>query len=664
MMMRLPTKSWRLVVISVLSGLMLWAWVSLSIAAEKPALTMAPSAPSVAGSPLMLKKDTENTSPGIPLTHQMPPSGNATGEEQPAAACRPFKIETPATLPAGTVDRPFNVTIRVSGGVPPVSFALIKGAVLPPGLALNSRGRISGTPLVPGGYHFGILAYDRCPAGVQAEENHFRLTIHNAVSTTLPNGNEAVYRRIPVGGEPALHVTGVHLFFENQGTSIVVGKDATLPKLMAQVRLEGEGILRGYWQVDHADVRPFVSRATGPLAVVAFPAQAVLPTSTPGRHDIRFVITNARGELPDSSASYRILGGQRRGDDTINRQILVTVRPEASRRIEDDLIRAYKVRLVEQFDIRSLKLRTYVFESDGDLTDQVNAIRKEQDVIQAERNQVFTTFGDPKSPMQQIAATFQFDSLHTQRTGRGVTVAIVDTGVDADHPDLIDRVTVNENMVASSPFKAEIHGTAVAGIIGASRNGFGIEGVAPEVELLALRACRQVSETHPGGQGDTVAMVKALDVALMKKAKIVNMSFGAPRPDRLMEMLLEKGAAAGILFVAPVGNEQGMRSAWFPASSPMVIAVGGRDAKGDPYPDEHAVRLARVCAPAENIFATIPEGRFNFLTGTSMSSAIVAGILALAVEQNPGLHQKDILPFEGNACQWLRTLMDVNVCDP
>jgi hypothetical protein len=461
-----------------------------------------------------------------------------------------------------------------------------------------------------------------------------------------------------------LHVTGVHLFFENQGTSIVVEKDATLPKLMAQVRLEGEGILRGYWQVDHADVRPFVSRAKGPLAVVAFPAQAVLPTSTPGRHDIRFVITNARGELPDSSASYRILGGQRRGDDTINRQILVTVRPEAGRRIEDDLIRAYKVRLVEQFDIRSLKLRTYVFESDGDLTDQVNAIRKEQDVIQAERNQVFTTFGDPKSPMQQIAATFQFDSLHTQRTGRGVTVAVVDTGVDADHPDLIDRGTVNENMGASSPFKAEIHGTAVAGIIGASRNGFGIEGVAPEVELLALRTCRQISETHPGGQGDTVAMVKALDVALMKKAKIVNMSFGAPRPDRLMEMLLEKGAAAGILFVAPVGNEQGMRSAWFPASSPMVIAVGGRDAKGDPYPDEHAVRLARVCAPAENIFATIPEGRFNFLTGTSMSSAIVAGILALAVEQNPGLHQKDILPFEGNACQWLRTLMDVNVCDP
>ena len=664
MMMPSPTKPWCLTVIGVLSVFVLWASVAVSIAAEKPAVTMAPSVPSVAGSPLPLKKDAETTSPGIPLTHQMPSSGNATSEEQPAATCRPFKIETPTTLPAGTVDLPFNVMIRASGGVPPVSFALTKGAVLPPGLALNSRGQISGTPLVPGGYRFGILAYDRCPAGVQAEENDFSLTIHNAVSAPLPNGNEAVYRRIPIGGEPALHVTGVHLFFENQGASIVVEKDATLPKLVAQVRLEGEGVLRGYWQVDHADVRPFVSRARGPLAVVAFPAQAVLPTSTPGRHDIRFVITNARGDLPDSSASYRILGGQRRGDDTINRQILVTVRPEAGRRIEDNLPKAYKVRLVEQFDIRSLKLRTYVLESDGDLADQVNAIRKEQDVIQAERNQVFTTFADPKRPMQQIAATFQFDRLHTQYTGRGVTVAVVDTGVDAEHPDLIDRVKVNENMVASSPFKPEIHGTAVAGIIGASRNGFGIEGVAPEVELLALRACRQVSETHPGGRGDTVAMVKALDVALMKNAKIVNMSFGAPRPDRLMEMLLEKGAAEGILFVAPVGNEQGMRSAWFPASSPMVIAVGGRDAKGDPYPDEHAIRLARVSAPAENIFATIPEGRFNFLTGTSMSSAIVAGILALAAEQNPDLQQKDIRPFDGNACQWLRTLMDVNVCDP
>ena len=236
-----PTKPWCLTVLGALSVFVLWASASLSIAADKPGVTMAPGVPSVAGSPLTLQKDAETTSPGIPLTHQMPSSGTATGEEQPAATCRPFKIETPTTLPAGTVTRPFNVTIQASGGVPPVSFALMKGAVLPPGLELNSRGRISGTPLVSGGYRFGILSYDRCPAGVQAEENHFSLMIHNAVSATLPNGNEAVYRPIPVGDEPALHVTGVHLFFENQGASIVVEKDATLPKLLHKSGLKAKG---------------------------------------------------------------------------------------------------------------------------------------------------------------------------------------------------------------------------------------------------------------------------------------------------------------------------------------------------------------------------------------------------------------------------------------
>ena len=217
-------------------------------------------------------------------------------------------------------------------------------------------------------------------------------------------------------------------------------------------------------------------------------------------------------------------------------------------------------------------------------------------------------------------------------------------------------------MVADSPFQPEIHGTAVAGIIGAAINGFGIEGIAPEAELLALRACRQVSPNHPGGRGDTAALVKALDRALVKGAKVVNMSFGAPRPDGLVEMLLEKGADGGVLFVAPVGNEQGMKTAWFPASSQWVVAVGGRDAKGRPYPDAQADPFARVCAPAENIFTTIPDGRFNFLTGTSMSSAIVAGMLALAAERSPDLKLEDLPPFDGSTCRWVEHLMDVPIC--
>jgi Subtilase family len=633
----------------------------LSLATDKIVTNPAPTIPSAVGRQLTPK---QNSNTPQPLTHQIPPSGQAADEEQPGAACRPFKIETPLTLPAGTVNRPFSVAIQVSGGFPPVSFALMKGAVLPPGLELNSRGRISGTPIASGFHRFGILAYDRCPSGVQAEEKYFTLAIHGTVPTTLQNRNETLYRQVPVSGKGAFHLTGIDLFFENRGASIVVEKNAVLPRLIAQVRLEGEGIVRGYWQVDNGQAKPFTQRVRGPVAAFSFPEQAALPTSELGRHDVRLVIANTGKEMPDILASYRVLGGDTRAEGDINRQIMVTVLPKNGPRIEGLLRKVYALRQVEYFDIKSLGLRTYVFESDGDIPAQLKVIRKESDVLQAGRNQVFKTLGDPKSSLQQIAGSLNFASLHAQNRGRGVRVAVIDTGVDGDHRDLKDRVILNENMLANSPFRAEIHGTAVAGIIGASINGFGIEGVAPEVALLAMRACRQVSENDPGGRGDTVATVKALDAALMQRVKIVNMSFGAPRPDGLIEMLLAKGTAAGVLFVAPVGNDRGMRSALFPASNRMVIAVGGQNAKGDPYPDAHALKLARVCAPADNIFTTIPDERFNFLTGTSMSSAIVTGILALAVEQRPDLTLEDIPSFGGSTCQWMEHMMGIRVCAP
>lgn len=86
---------------------------------------------------------------------------------------------------------------------------------------------------------------------------------------------------------------------------------------------------------------------------------------------------------------------------------------------------------------------------------------------------------------------FHPERLHRFLTGRGVRVAVADTGVDFRHRDLEERVVIHLNFIPRERYRAEVHGTAVAGIIASSENGFGIVGLAPEAEILALRACRE-----------------------------------------------------------------------------------------------------------------------------------------------------------------------------
>jgi len=200
-------------------------------------------------------------------------------------------------------------------------------------------------------------------------------------------------------------------------------------------------------------------------------------------------------------------------------------------------------------------------------------------------------------------------------------------------------------------------------VIAASVNNTGITGIAPRADLMALRACQQLSETDPEGSCTTISISKAIDMAIESKAQIVNMSFGTPAPDRLMMQLLETGAQKGVLFVAPVGNQPGRQTVPFPASHSKVLAVGGWDATGAPYPNATLARAADVCAPASHIFTTVPGKGYNFLSGTSISAAIVSGILAVAKEKNRNLNMHTLPDYEGDLCRWQEKLIHRKVCN-
>ena len=111
-------------------------------------------------------------------------------------------------------------------------------------------------------------------------------------------------------------------------------------------------------------------------------------------------------------------------------------------------------------------------------------------------------------------------------TGSGVRVAVVDSGIDASHPDLAGQIAVNRNFVAGRPMAAEQHGTGVAGIIAArAGNGIGLAGIAPGAKILGLRACWQAPAKT---LCDSFSLAKALYFAIDQKARSSTSASAAP----------------------------------------------------------------------------------------------------------------------------------------
>lgn len=225
---------------------------------------------------------------------------------------------------------------------------------------------------------------------------------------------------------------------------------------------------------------------------------------------------------------------------------------------------------------------------------------------------------EPLYPAQPVAQRWQLADLHRASTGRGVKVAVIDSGVEARHPDLDGQLAALENFVDAQPTPAERHGTAVAGIIAArADNQQGIAGVAPGVRLLGLRACWQAPDLRTLCSSLTLA--KALHAAVLDGAHIINLSLGGP-PDRLLSALLDQALARGIAVVAA----QPLRSDAFPAAHPGVLVVGG----APPAPN------GGVVAPGRDIPTTAPGGGWVLVTGSSFAAAHASGLLALLRERD------------------------------
>jgi subtilisin family serine protease len=223
---------------------------------------------------------------------------------------------------------------------------------------------------------------------------------------------------------------------------------------------------------------------------------------------------------------------------------------------------------------------------------------------------------------QPAAQEWKLADLHRMATGRGIKVAVIDSRVDASHPDLRGRLIDNQDFVGSPASNAEAHGTGVAGIIGArADNEVGIVGVAPGAELMGLRACWQ----KPGQAAticDTLSLAKAITYAVEHHASVINLSLTGPR-DALLTRLVQVGLDRGAAIVAAVDPRT---DSGFPASIPGVIAVAQEGLA--------AGRAGVYNAPGRDIPTTEPGGRWFLVSGNSYAAAHVSGLLALMREKS------------------------------
>ena len=249
---------------------------------------------------------------------------------------------------------------------------------------------------------------------------------------------------------------------------------------------------------------------------------------------------------------------------------------------------------------------------------------------------------DPLYPAQPARRLWRLDAVHRLATGNGVTVAVIDSGIDTRHPDLAGKVRVAMNFVAGRPMAAERHGTEVAGIIAArADNHIGIAGIAPAARLAGLRACWQTEGRAAAARCDSLSIAKALHYAIDRRFPIVNLSLGGP-PDRLLAMLIDAGMARGAAIVA--AYDPARPDGGFPASHPGVIAVAGSGGH------------ARYTAPDRDIPATEPGGGWALVDGTSYAAAQVSGLIALISEPQRHRQGQPVLVMSGGVIDALATV--------
>jgi subtilisin family serine protease len=260
-------------------------------------------------------------------------------------------------------------------------------------------------------------------------------------------------------------------------------------------------------------------------------------------------------------------------------------------------------------------------------------------IVAVQPNYLYTLQGERTGALteaQYIILKMRLTEAHTISNGAKTLVAVIDSGIDRNHPELLNVVkdSFDAGGVMGEP---AVHGTAVAGIIAAHDE---LMGVAPQARILAVRTFNG-TDAKVAMHGTTYDILPGIEWSVQHGARIVNMSFAGP-PDPALSRELADGTRRGVIFIAAVGNEGRSAKPLYPAADENVIAVTATDRSDGVFKDASNCPATCVAAPGVDVLVAEPGDAYGFLSGTSMAAAHVSGVVALLLDAKPDLDLKGI----------------------
>lgn len=288
----------------------------------------------------------------------------------------------------------------------------------------------------------------------------------------------------------------------------------------------------------------------------------------------------------------------------------------------------------------------------------VKEFKQDPDILYVENNVTFTAANntDLKVLSENADTTDNFEQWNLEPiqvkqawkeglTGKNVKIAVIDSGI-SPHDDLSISGGYSAVSYTSSYKDDNGHGTHVAGIIGAKHNGYGIDGIAPEAQIYAVKALDQ------NGSGDLQGLLKGIDWSIANGMDIVNMSLGTSSDSQILHDAMDKAYEKGVLLVAASGNEGNGKPVNYPAAYSSVVAVSATNQHNQLATFSTTGNQVEFSAPGTDITSTYLHQYYATGSGTSQATPHAAAMFALLKQRDPG-----------NTNVQLRALMQKNIVD-
>lgn len=619
----------------------------------------------IAGPPLGLLAFPQVVSPGetIAVTvldpKRTPEDGQWIIAGVPATVLEPgrLKVELPKDLPAGSPLR--------------ISYFDVWGERLVEALSADdtvvTQPSPAAGPRITGCARYGFLGESICVCGHFPEAAWSGIRIDGAPATIKAASQHVVHLSLPASLTPGTHnVTG------DPGVGFPASDSATLTALRLQGSLDSKALLRG----QSTTMRLGVEGATEPMKltvtnkspwVVSIPGgnHQEVDTSggTPNAVEMR---VDATGKVGNFSIDYRLDGPpcpcheQAAGDYIssasrptplfVPRRVLATIAaaaPAAVLATAQAVALANGLAVVEVVPLAAAGVGLAVFE----ITDGIGVIAKaaalaaDPRVLLSQPDFVYDTSQATATPQAQTTYGLQLigaDVVQRVSRGDGVRVAVIDAGVDTGHAGLAQKVAEYAD-VTGTGWTPDAHGTLVAGVIASEApSGAIYNGVAPGVQLVAVKSCVALSARQAAARCWSSTLAKGIELAIQKKVRVANLSVGGPE-DRLLARMVEAAAKNGIAVVSAVGNDGPAGKPSYPAAFEDVIAVTAVDAASKLYDRATRGKFVDLAAPGVDVISTGPGGRTQLFSGTSAATAFASGAVALLVRQKPTLTQAELI---------------------